>query len=32
MSPDVTAVVAITDPDQRREIVREATAGLINTT
>lgn len=29
MSPDVLAVVEITDPDQRREIVRDATARLL---
>ena len=29
MSPDVLAVVDITDPDQRRKIVRDATARLL---
>ena len=29
MSPDVLAVVGITDPDHRREIVRDATARLL---
>ena len=29
-SPDVLAVVDITDPDQRREIVRDATARLLD--
>jgi AcrR family transcriptional regulator len=31
MSPDILAVVDITDPDQRREIVRNATARLLAT-
>jgi Tetracyclin repressor-like, C-terminal domain len=29
MSPDVLAVVDINDPEQRREIVRDATARLL---
>ena len=29
MSPDVLAVADITDPDQRRKIVRDATARLL---